>query len=92
MISFHGAFFKEGAISIALELMDVGSLADVLVAAKSVPEPELAYLARPMLEGLAYLRRKHKIHRVSTSHRNANANALRQTGGSVEATRDRAGV
>ena len=63
LISFHGAFFKEGAISIALELMDVGSLADVLAVTKSIPEPELAYLAKPMLEGLAYLRRKHKIHR-----------------------------
>jgi len=66
LISFHGAFFKEGAISIALELMDVGSLADLLAVLPprtGIDEPELLYLARPMIEGLAYLRRKHKIHR-----------------------------
>lgn len=76
LISFHGAFFKDGAISIALELMDVGSLADVLAVTKSIPEPELAYLAKPMLEGLAYLRRKHKIHRdIKPSNICINSNA-----------------
>jgi len=63
LISFHGAFFKDGAISIALEWMDVGSLADVLQAVGCIPEAELCVMAKQVLEGLAYLRRKHKIHR-----------------------------
>lgn len=63
LVGFHGAFFKEGAISIAIEFMDVGSLADVLSVARSIAEPELAYLARQLLQGLDFLRRAHKLHR-----------------------------
>jgi serine/threonine protein kinase len=63
LISFHGAFFKEGAISIALEFMDVGSLSDVLTVVPCIEEPELAYLAKSLLQGLDYLRRKHLVHR-----------------------------
>lgn len=76
LISFHGAFFKEGAISIALEMMDVGSLSDVLSVVKVIDEPELAYLAKPMLQGLDYLRRAHKVHRdIKPSNICINSNA-----------------
>jgi mitogen-activated protein kinase kinase 1 len=63
LISFYGAFFKDGAISIALELMDAGSLADLLTSVKSIPEPELAWFTKQILEGLAYLRARHQVHR-----------------------------
>lgn len=39
IVSFYGAFYEEGTISIALEYMD-GSLAD-LVGVTSIPEPIL---------------------------------------------------
>ena len=32
LVSFYGAFFKEGQISIGLELMDAGSLHDIIEA------------------------------------------------------------
>jgi len=38
-VSFYGAFYEEGAISIALEYMD-GSLAD-LIGVTAIPEPIL---------------------------------------------------
>jgi len=58
-----GLFFKEGAITIVLEFMDAGALNDVLAHAGQIPEPQLAWFTRQMLEGLAYMREKHQLHR-----------------------------
>lgn len=45
-ISFYGAYYKDGKISIALELMDGGSMADVLQKVKTYPEGALAVITR----------------------------------------------
>jgi len=64
IVSFYGAFYREGAVHIALEYMDA-SLLD-LMRAQGAPltEPVLGAIASPVLEGLAYLhRQRHIIHR-----------------------------
>ena len=37
MIKFYGAIFKEGSVKVALEMMDVGSLKDVVKLASLDP-------------------------------------------------------
>jgi hypothetical protein len=49
LISFYGAFYSEGSTSIAIELMDAGSLHDVLKAARTFPEEMLAWFAHTHL-------------------------------------------
>ncbi|KAF9625680.1 hypothetical protein IFM89_025465 [Coptis chinensis] len=51
LVEFHGAFYTpdSGQISIALEYMDGGSLADVLRVQKRIPEPVLSYMVRNLL-------------------------------------------
>ena len=63
LIQFYGAFFKDGHISICIELMDCGDLHAVLKKAGRFPEDVLACFARQTLSGLAYLAGKHQIHR-----------------------------
>jgi serine/threonine protein kinase len=46
LVSFYGAFFKEGQISIGLELMDAGSLHDILAQAGPFPEAALARISK----------------------------------------------
>ena len=45
IVSFHGAFYRENAISLVLEYMDGGSLADALKTVKSIDERNLAKIA-----------------------------------------------
>ncbi|XP_017645951.1 mitogen-activated protein kinase kinase 2-like [Gossypium arboreum] len=60
----YQSFYKNGAISIILEYMDGGSLADFLRKVKSIPEPYLAAICNQVLKGLMYLHHeKHIIHR-----------------------------
>ncbi|MBA0577993.1 hypothetical protein Gorai_020297, partial [Gossypium raimondii] len=60
----YKSFFNNGAISIILEYMDGGSLADFLKKVKSIPEPYLAAICKQVLQGLIYLHHeKHIIHR-----------------------------
>ncbi|CAH9084034.1 unnamed protein product [Cuscuta europaea] len=60
----YQSFFENGAISIILEYMDGGSLADFLKLVKNVPEPYLAAIFKQVLKGLWYLHNeKHIIHR-----------------------------
>eukprot|EP00898_Chlorokybus_atmophyticus_P008584 jgi/Chlat1/8727/Chrsp9S00720 len=66
LVSFYGAFFlpDSGQISIALELVDGGSLADVLVRAGKIPENLLARIAERVLQGLSFLHStRHLVHR-----------------------------
>ncbi|TVU11236.1 hypothetical protein EJB05_44809, partial [Eragrostis curvula] len=61
-----GAFYMpdSGQISIALEYMDGGSLADVIKVKKSIPEPVLARMLQKVLLGLRYLHEvRHLVHR-----------------------------
>ncbi|KAK9117241.1 hypothetical protein Sjap_016188 [Stephania japonica] len=66
LVEFHGAFYTadSGQISIALEYMDGGSLADVLCVQKCIPEDVLSCMVRKLLHGLNYLHgERHLVHR-----------------------------
>ncbi|KAL5572776.1 hypothetical protein UlMin_022373 [Ulmus minor] len=66
LVEFHGAFYipDSGQISIALEYMDGGSLADVLLLRKRIPEPVLSSMLQKLLHGLSYLHGvRHLVHR-----------------------------
>lgn len=63
LISFLGAYYREGAITIALEYMDCGPLSSVIAKAGALPEPALAAVAFQVLWGLAYLRVEKRLHR-----------------------------
>ncbi|MED6161861.1 serine/threonine protein kinase, variant 2 [Stylosanthes scabra] len=60
----YQSFYVNGVISIILEYMDGGSLADLLKKVKTIPEPYLAAICKQVLKGLMYLHHeKHIIHR-----------------------------
>ncbi|KAH7577313.1 hypothetical protein ACOSP7_001830 [Xanthoceras sorbifolium] len=66
LVEFHGAFYTpdSGQISIALEYMDGGSLADILRLRKNIPEPLLSFMFQKILHGLSYLHGvRHLVHR-----------------------------
>lgn len=66
LVQFYGAFYTpdSGQISIALEYMDGGSLADILRVRKSIPEPILSSAVKELLLGLSYLHGvRHLVHR-----------------------------
>ncbi|BBH08341.1 MAP kinase kinase 6 [Prunus dulcis] len=60
----HHSFYHNGAISLVLEYMDRGSLADVIRQVKTILEPYLAVVCKQVLQGLVYLHNeRHVIHR-----------------------------
>ncbi|XP_020269150.1 mitogen-activated protein kinase kinase 2-like isoform X2 [Asparagus officinalis] len=60
----YQSFYDNGVISIVLEYMDGGSLADFLAKVKSIPEAYLSAICKQVLKGLIYLHHeKHIIHR-----------------------------
>lgn len=66
LVEFYGAFYtpESGQISIALEYMDGGSLADVIRLHKRIPEPVLSCMVQKLLQGLCYLHGvRHLVHR-----------------------------
>ncbi|OAY53957.1 mitogen-activated protein kinase kinase 2 [Manihot esculenta] len=64
VVMCYQSFYDNGAISIILEYMDGGSLADLLKKVKTIPEPYLAAICKQVLKGLLYLHHeKHIIHR-----------------------------
>ena len=63
IITFFGAFYREGTITIALEYMDGGSLANVLAQIGAIPEHVLAAMSFQILWGLAYLKHDKRVHR-----------------------------
>jgi serine/threonine protein kinase len=63
IVKFYGAFLREGSISIVLEFLDGGSLANVLEQVGPVPESVLANITYQVLWGLCYLKHEHRIHR-----------------------------
>lgn len=63
IVDFYGAFFIEGAVYMCMEYMDGGSLdksydSDVL---GGIDEPELAYIANAIIQGLKELKDVHNI-------------------------------
>lgn len=63
LITFYGAFYREGSITIALEYMNGGSLANVLAQVGPIPESVLANMVYQILWGLAYLKHEKRVHR-----------------------------
>ncbi|KAL8110061.1 hypothetical protein AgCh_025970 [Apium graveolens] len=66
LVEFYGAFYTpdSGQISIALEYMDGGSLADIIRVRKQIPEEVLSLMVRKLLHGLSYLHGvRHLVHR-----------------------------
>ncbi|XP_020098692.1 mitogen-activated protein kinase kinase 1 [Ananas comosus] len=63
VVCYH-SFYHNGVISLVLEYMDRGSLADIIKQVKTILEPYLAVLCKQVLEGLVYLHHeRHVIHR-----------------------------
>ncbi|XP_043722804.1 mitogen-activated protein kinase kinase 6 isoform X2 [Telopea speciosissima] len=63
VVCYH-SFYHNGVISLVLEYMDRGSLADVLKQVKTILEPYLAVVCKQVLLGLVYLHHeRHVIHR-----------------------------
>ncbi|GLC41062.1 hypothetical protein PLESTB_000947600 [Pleodorina starrii] len=66
LVSFYGAYHvpESGNISIVLEYVDGGSLADVQAKVGKIPENVLSKMTAKILRALAYLHReKHMVHR-----------------------------
>ena len=63
VVTFYGAFHRDGVVTIALEYMDGGSLANTLNQVGALPEPVLAATAHQILRGLAHLRNCKRVHR-----------------------------
>lgn len=60
----YQSFYDNGAVSIILEYMDGGSLADFLKTVRCIPEQYLAAICKQVLKGLWYLHHEqHIIHR-----------------------------
>ncbi|CAG9323638.1 unnamed protein product [Blepharisma stoltei] len=82
LVKFYGAYFDEGQVKVALELMDAGSLGDLVkkLPNPTVPEPILAKMTQQMLNGLMYLHKvKHQVHRDIKPE-----NVLASTSGAVK--------
>jgi serine/threonine protein kinase len=80
IVSYYGAYFREGAVHVALEYMDASLLDVARSQAAALPEWVLASIARPLLLGLSYLHReRHIIHRDVKP-----ANILIDSNGSVK--------
>lgn len=61
-MNLYGAFYDQGVVKVILELMDVGSLSDILKILKAgqmkeplIDEIILAKIAQQILNGLLYL-------------------------------------
>lgn len=69
LIKYYGAFFGDGVVKVAMELMDLGSTRRIINSLSGcqqpvMPEPILYYFATSMLKGLQYLHKeKHMMHR-----------------------------
>jgi len=63
LITFHGAFYNEGTISVVLEYMTGGSVSDVLKIAGRIPERILCLMSEQILEGMSFMHARHQVHR-----------------------------
>lgn len=60
VVCYH-SFYHNGFISLVLEYMDRGSLADIIRQVKTVLEPYLAVLCKQVLNGLVYLHHERRV-------------------------------
>jgi serine/threonine protein kinase len=68
LVKFHGAFLDSDTVTMVLELMDRGSLQDVLMKQKHplpnvLPQPVIAAIAFQTLTGLCHLHKDRLLHR-----------------------------
>lgn len=66
LVRFYGAYFDEGQVKVALELMDGGSLRDIVKRLPNpvIPESILSKVTQQILNGIMYLHKiKHQVHR-----------------------------
>jgi serine/threonine protein kinase len=64
LVGFFGAFYTDGSILIALEMMDGGSLADIYNVFGKIPESVMSVIVLQVLLGLKYLHKdRHLVHR-----------------------------
>lgn len=64
IVSSYEAFFRDGRLYIVLEYMNAGTMKDIIQKyPKQFSEPTLAYIARELFQGLAYLHSLKMIHR-----------------------------
>ncbi|KAI8472359.1 MAG: kinase-like domain-containing protein [Monoraphidium minutum] len=63
VVSYRQSYLANGAVTILMEYMDCGSLADLLARAPRLPERLLAEVARQVVAGLAYLHGELRIRR-----------------------------
>ncbi|RLN51930.1 hypothetical protein BBJ29_008491 [Phytophthora kernoviae] len=62
VVAFHGAYYKDGALWVAMEHCAGGSVGDVR-RVRPLSEREISIIMRGALRGLAYLHSRRKIHR-----------------------------
>ncbi|KAL3672217.1 hypothetical protein V7S43_002879 [Phytophthora oleae] len=62
VVAFHGAYYKDGALWVAMEHCAGGSVGDVR-RVRALSEREISVIMRGALRGLAYLHSRRKIHR-----------------------------
>eukprot|EP01087_Luapelamoeba_hula_P005127 TRINITY_DN1520_c0_g1_i3.p1 TRINITY_DN1520_c0_g1~~TRINITY_DN1520_c0_g1_i3.p1 ORF type:complete len:698 (+),score=154.69 TRINITY_DN1520_c0_g1_i3:242-2335(+) len=55
IVNYVDSFIVEGVLWVIMELIDGGSLSEVLVVHKTLPEPLIALICKSVLEGLKYL-------------------------------------
>ncbi|KAJ7562563.1 hypothetical protein O6H91_03G074600 [Diphasiastrum complanatum] len=63
VVQCYGVFERGGEISLVLEYMDGGTLANVLAAQRKISERYLAEVTRQVLKGLMYLHSNKIVHR-----------------------------
>eukprot|EP00644_Phytophthora_capsici_P010783 jgi/Phyca11/104320/e_gw1.9.56.1 len=62
VVAFHGAYYKDGALWVAMEHCAGGSVGDIR-RVRELSEREISVIMRGALRGLAYLHSRRKIHR-----------------------------
>ncbi|OWZ17335.1 STE/STE20/MST protein kinase [Phytophthora megakarya] len=62
VVAFHGAYYKDGALWVAMEHCAGGSVGDIR-RVRALSEREISVIMRGALRGLAYLHSRRKIHR-----------------------------
>eukprot|EP00668_Euglena_longa_P035862 GGOE01046080.1.p1 GENE.GGOE01046080.1~~GGOE01046080.1.p1 ORF type:complete len:413 (+),score=149.66 GGOE01046080.1:86-1324(+) len=63
LVTSYEAFFRDGRLHILMELMEYGSLANILHKYKTLPEEAAAIMAYHVLQGLQVLHKQRLIHR-----------------------------